>query len=431
VADLTTTDGQQISFDPAAVAAVADRDADTGAAVTCVYGLSPGVVKIPEPVSAFLGRLGIVGKFARLTRPDGSPVWIDAAAVSLLRAPLPGEYPPNAKCVIRAGALTQAVTEDPATASAAIQASGGHLGARQFRRAIAADLRQRIAVHQARIAQEAQHPTPGRKLNLLADGDSWFDYPLTGETPFVPSDIVAQLRTLLTPSPFLLSLAQHGDATTQLMGVSRRNCLIQQLNDPKNGRFDAILFSGGGNDLVGDQFRLWLQDAAAAGNDPSKALDQLALSDILGVVMTAYQDLLAVRDARDHSIPVVVHAYDFALPTDLGVCGYGPWLFPSLQSRGWLTDTSAGDVAKGASIVKLILIEFEKLMRALAADPSNNVIYIETQGMLAASDWANELHPTPEGFRKIARLFVGPLNNLLAPPPAAVSAAAAALRTTV
>jgi hypothetical protein len=127
VADLTTTDGQQISFDPAAIVAVADRDANTGNAVTCVYGLSPGIVKIDETVAAFLGRLGIAGKYAKLTRPDGSPVWINATAVSVLRAPLANEYPPVVKSVLRAGSLTQAVTQGPSIVKAAIEASGGHI----------------------------------------------------------------------------------------------------------------------------------------------------------------------------------------------------------------------------------------------------------------------------------------------------------------
>lgn len=124
MADLTTTDGETISFDPAAIVAVADRDVNTGVAVTCLYGLSPGIVKIAKPVAGFLG---IAGKFVKLTRPDRSPVWINAGAVSLLRAPQPGEYPPDARSVVRAGSLTQAVTQDPAIVKAAIEASGGHI----------------------------------------------------------------------------------------------------------------------------------------------------------------------------------------------------------------------------------------------------------------------------------------------------------------
>jgi hypothetical protein len=45
----------------------------------------------------------------------------------------------------------------------------------------------------------------------------------------------------------------------------------------------------------------------------------------------------------------------------------------------------------------------------LAADPANNFILINTQGTLAPAEWANELHPIPEGFCKFASEFVDTL----------------------
>jgi len=127
---LITTDGKRIGFDPSAVIAIADRDPYTGAAVTCVYGLSPpwAFIKVSEPVAALLARLGIAGWFVKLTRPDRSPVWINAAAVFLLRKPLPGEYPADAKSVLFASGLIQAVTQDPAIVEAALEAAGGPRG---------------------------------------------------------------------------------------------------------------------------------------------------------------------------------------------------------------------------------------------------------------------------------------------------------------
>jgi hypothetical protein len=126
---LVTTDGRRIGFDPAAIVAIADHDPDTGAAVTCVYGLSPpwAFIRISESVAAFLARLGIASWFVELTRPDRSPVWINAAAVFLLRKPLPGEYRADAKSVVFAGWLRQAVTQDPAIVKAAVEAAGGRV----------------------------------------------------------------------------------------------------------------------------------------------------------------------------------------------------------------------------------------------------------------------------------------------------------------
>jgi hypothetical protein len=294
------------------------------------------------------------------------------------------------------------------------------------RTAIEAEIQERIAAHQRLLASQGflARRDPARPLNLLADGDSWFDYPLSGDLP-IASDVIVQLGTLVSPRPFILNLAHHGDATTQMLGVTKRNRLIAALQDPKNGAFDGILFSGGGNDLVGDQFRLWLNDAEAVGRDPAKAPNQEALADIIGVVETAYLDLVATRNLVGGHIPIFVHTYDFARPTDVGVCGLGPWLFPSLMSRGWMQNTSLADLAVGEEIVRLILEEFHQLVETLANAEANNVAAINTQGTLSPDDWANELHPTPEGFRKIAQKFVGPLAEKF-PGRAAVPAAATA-----
>jgi hypothetical protein len=127
MAVLTTVGGMQLSFDPGALTAVADHDASTGAAVTCIYGIAKGPVDIDEPVDAFLARLGVTQKFAKLTRANGAPIWINGSAASLVRAPLPGEYIAGVNAVIFTGALTQGVTETPAAAIAALDAHGGKL----------------------------------------------------------------------------------------------------------------------------------------------------------------------------------------------------------------------------------------------------------------------------------------------------------------
>jgi hypothetical protein len=272
--------------------------------------------------------------------------------------------------------------------------------------AIQAEIDQRIQTHQARIAATPMTiagvaVTP---LNLLGAGDSWFDYPIPGY-----SDVLAVLNEHAT----VLKLAHYGDATTDLLGVQKRARLVQALGDPRNGKFDAILFSGGGNDLVGNQFRLWLNDAPA-GLDIQDAVDQSAFNDILGVVKTAYLDLIAARNSVPGAanIPILAHAYDFAIPTGTGVCTIGPWLLPSLQSRGWMKLPSGGDLTRGAAIVKEMLGQFHTILVDLAAVQANNMLVVNTQGTLLPTEWANELHPGVVGFRKIAACFTSTLKGL-------------------
>jgi len=279
---------------------------------------------------------------------------------------------------------------------------------------IARERQKRIDQHQAAVAglpaNREQTPAATRVLNLLADGDSWFDYPLSG-------DIIDGVQAGLPQGSLILNLAHYGDATTQLLGVQRRQQLADLMRDKSHGQFDAILFSGGGDDLVGDQFRLWLNDAAAVGGDPAHAINQDALAGILSVVRAAYLDLIATRNAYAGNVPIFVHGYDYAYPTNQGVCWLGPWLYPSLNSRGWMTGLTDEDIARGRGIVTDFLARFRVMLQALAADPYNRVFYVETQGTLKSrGDWANELHPTEAGFTRLAQPFLQALRTKLPPP---------------
>lgn len=58
---------------------------------------------------------------AKLTRPNGKPVWIDRTAVASVRRPLPGEYARSVKAVITVGRVKQAVRESLTAAKAALR----------------------------------------------------------------------------------------------------------------------------------------------------------------------------------------------------------------------------------------------------------------------------------------------------------------------
>jgi hypothetical protein len=273
----------------------------------------------------------------------------------------------------------------------------------QARQQIIADLAMREAQHQAAIAGALSTGSlgqPGSPLNLLADGDSWFDYPLDANGRWGSGyDIIAQLNSL--PSkPFILNRAHYGDATTTELGYTRVKKMTDAIRNPANGPFDAILFSGGGDDVVGDQFCIWLNDAASVQNDPTKALNDARFNAVLGLIKASYSDLVGFRnDELGAEIPIYVHGYDFAIPSGKGVYCFGPWLKPSLDYCGWT------DLNQATQIVRNALTRFGELIQQLAKDATDNIIYVPTQGTLAATDWANELHPTPDGFRKIAAKF--------------------------
>jgi Transglycosylase SLT domain len=76
-------------------------------------------------VERITGRLEGRGALVKFTRPNGTAVLVDGAAVRSVRAALPGEYAPGVKSVITVGTVEQGVRENLAAAKAIILARGG------------------------------------------------------------------------------------------------------------------------------------------------------------------------------------------------------------------------------------------------------------------------------------------------------------------
>ena len=131
MATLTNLNGVEITFNPAGIVAISDHDDSTGEPHTLIFGIADGRTLTAEGVDEFMGRLNLANEFAKLTRPDGWPVWIRAAAVSIVTAALPSDasLPTKKpiKSIVRAGSLRQAVAETPGEAIAALNARGAKL----------------------------------------------------------------------------------------------------------------------------------------------------------------------------------------------------------------------------------------------------------------------------------------------------------------
>jgi hypothetical protein len=255
----------------------------------------------------------------------------------------------------------------------------------------------------ARIADYEKDGGADGRLTLLAEGDSWFDYPIGLPDEIAPTDTIAQLERALNPfHTRILNLAHHGDAMSDMMDVVKRARLEQMM---ARQEFDALLFSAGGNDIAGEKFSNWLRTAAGPGDDPGTAADEHALGGILDQVMDGYAALAALRDRLSPGRPIFVHAYDFARPTGIRICALGPWLKPGLVQRGWMTgNSSIPNVDRGAIVVKSILLRFHARLQDFAAK-HDNIVVVTTQGLLSPGEWVNELHPTAPGFMKVAGAF--------------------------
>ncbi|MDP9813918.1 hypothetical protein J2W42_006795 [Rhizobium tibeticum] len=276
------------------------------------------------------------------------------------------------------------------------------------KRQIEEDIEQRIHEHQEKVAtvMRAVAATGLRSAmpyTAVAVGDSWFDYPLVNDIALGQTDIIAQLELMHDHEKLILRLAHHGDATTDMMSGPKQQRLVRALSNPGNwfnGKPDAIFCSAGGNDVAGDQFVNFLK--FNEGQPPQQGLNVSKFDRVLGVAEVNYLTLFEIRDRYAPGVRVFAHTYDFPTPDNRHPLCAGPWLYPSLKSRGW-------SIADGKIIVSDALKRFRTMLKRLESEGSNRFSVIDTQGTFTnavyARDWTNELHPTDTGFKRLARKF--------------------------
>jgi hypothetical protein len=255
---------------------------------------------------------------------------------------------------------------------------------------------------QPRRARALAAPKVVQPLQVFAEGDSWFDYPV----PLFGGGIITRLEKLLGVP--ILNLAKAGDEVRFMLGVEERKLIVKQFTNgcPAGGPWDAMMFSGGGNDIVDNPMALWVKDF-----DPNIPIEDhlhaQRFDTALALVRAGYEDLIALRDTLSPATTLIFHAYDFAIPDGRGICHLGPWLKPTFDLRRF------PDQAGRVRVVKEMLVRFATMLSQLAV-AHKDVLFVNAQGTLSpvSSSWHNELHPAKKGFQQFAERFQKELKQL-------------------
>jgi hypothetical protein len=260
---------------------------------------------------------------------------------------------------------------------------------RALERAIDSQREKTLAAYRREVTRlEARRAAP--LMRVFAEGDSWFNYPL-GHA------VISHLQGLIkTP---IANFAWPGAETRQLLALHERREIEKRFTEGAEAgrKFDVLLFSGGGDDIVGDQMCLFL-NRYDPRQPPEKVLND-RFEEVLDLVMGAYKDLVSLRNALSSNTLIVGHVYDYAWATGKRACWLGPWLQPSLDYVG----VPRGELQH--AVVIEMLKRFETKLKAVAA-VAGKFLVVSTHGTLQSEDeWANELHPKDPGFLKIARKF--------------------------
>jgi hypothetical protein len=264
----------------------------------------------------------------------------------------------------------------------------------------------------------------------LAQGDSWFS--IGSIPPGLTSNVLAELW--LSQATVIVNCARPSKTLAHMADTLSETMFLRLLRGPSSFQWDAILLSGGGNDLI---------DAASVGPEAPRDRRLLLRADERAAVpadATGYLSedgwhtfeqhlgevfawFIAERaSGQNWHTPTVLHNYAPIMPRPSGA-GFvsGPWLQPALAAFEVPIDDWGGVAAE-------LMQRLDRLLRGLvdahlAADPADTLVIVDTQaaGLVLAEptaegvsgDWQNEIHPTREGYKKLGVAWRAVLDGLL------------------
>lgn len=273
------------------------------------------------------------------------------------------------------------------------------------------------------------------RWRLLAEGDSWFSI---GALNLFQS---ANLLQSMEFSSFTAAAqcAYPGDTLRRMADLRNDPQFEQLLAGNVSWRWDAILLSAGGNDLIEatgaapgspPPLRL-LRNAAEWGPSAQGATRYLnpqgwqTFSDYFRANLDAIVRLRDRKSGADGNIgrPLCLHTYAYPTPRPSGAGpGQGPWLMPALQAY-------AIPPADWPALARLLLDQLADLMLACAADsaryPALHVFDTRSLAIEPAvpgstgisGDWLNEIHLTRAGCRKLALPWCAQIEQVMVANP--------------
>lgn len=173
--------------------------------------------------------------------------------------------------------------------------------------------------------------TQGGRKNIISEGDSWFGYPGNTFVMGHGSNIIDHIAA--TGKYNVLRLESNGDEAASMMTNQQRHQLVEIINllNTKGYKLHYILFSGGGNDIVGKDDLPFFVNTYTAGMSANDCVKWNHLNIRIDQIKSAYAELIAIRDDLCPDTKIISHGYDYSpasgVPASFfgGLIKSGPW----------------------------------------------------------------------------------------------------------
>lgn len=258
---------------------------------------------------------------------------------------------------------------------------------------------------------------------LVAAGDSWFDYPVHDVLTKLEDDHGYNIESSAHAGDPIESMAYSGG---QLDGAGGgqldkfARCLDKIVD--KGVTPKAVLVSGGGDDIAGKEFGMLINNATS----PIAGWNAEMIDAVINQrIATAYRVALSTitnlcQTMAKKTLPILIHGYDYPVPDGRGFLGGwlflpGPWLKPGFDEKLF------ENLAVNTGMMQNVINTFNTMVSLIPGDPAfAHVRYVDLRGTLSnvltndayQQTWANELHPTENGFAAVANKFAAELATL-------------------
>jgi hypothetical protein len=237
------------------------------------------------------------------------------------------------------------------------------------------------------LGDEGMMAVDNRFPDILCEGDSWYSYPL-----LPAGNLINEIDAVFLGGRTIFNTAETGDRIVNILNGASRDRFIGNLCGYPTVK--AILFSGGGNDFIGNLLNMLEPDCS--GKTTAASCFRMAEMDAqYQRISNAYRELISLRNIYRPGVPIVTHQYDYAIPSDKGVFWFGSWVKPRLEH-----------VKVPAHLhLDISTMLIDRFIATLAALEDSQFIVIPTAGTLLPGDWQDEIHPNRSGIRKIVAKF--------------------------
>lgn len=257
---------------------------------------------------------------------------------------------------------------------------------------------------------------PDYAWRILSEGDSWFTI---GAIP--SSSLLYELR--LKKRTVILNLGYPGDTIANISQLSANTEFTRRLVHPNwASDWNALLLSGGGNDLIDQAADIILSTPTGTGKKAADYINADRLAAFKQGVQAGYRAIVALRDSNaspNKGKPIIVHTYDYPTPrpspaTFIIVPITKPWMHPVFEKyqvpkplrikvAEHLVDTLAESLLElGNELPAFHVVDTRNTLERAALDAKGN-----------SGDWLNEIHPNGDGYRKIANKLADKLHKVL------------------